>query len=49
MDNLEAQVEAQDLGRSKSLHDEFAELARDDKVESELEALKANMAKRSEH
>jgi len=49
MDNLEAQVEAHDLGRSKTLHDEFAELARDDKVESELEALKASMSKRSEH
>nr|WP_321241079.1 phage shock protein PspA [uncultured Tolumonas sp.] len=43
MDNLEAQVEAQDLGRSRTLHDEFNELARDDKVESELEALKASM------
>jgi phage shock protein A len=49
MDNLEAQVEAQDLGRSKTLHDEFAELTRNDKVESELEALKASMAKRSEN
>ncbi|WP_024872111.1 phage shock protein PspA [Tolumonas lignilytica] len=49
MDNLEAQVEAQDLGRSKNLHDEFAELTRNDKVESELEALKASMAKRSEN
>lgn len=45
MDNLEAQVEAQDLGRSRTLHDEFNELARDDKVESELEALKASMSK----
>jgi phage shock protein A len=45
MDNLEAQVEAQDLGRSRTLHDEFNELARDDKVESELEALKASMTK----
>jgi len=43
MDNLEAQVEAQDLGRSRTLHDEFNELARNDKVESELEALKARM------
>lgn len=45
MDNLEAQVEAQDLGRSRTLHDEFNELARNDKVESELEALKASMSK----
>lgn len=35
MDNMEAEVEAQDLGRT-SLHDEFTELTRNDKVESEL-------------
>lgn len=49
MDNMEAQVEAHDLGRTRSLHDEFTELARNDKVESELEALKASMTNRSEH
>lgn len=49
MDNMEAQVEAQDLGRSRTLHDEFAELERNDKVESELEALKASMNKRSDN
>ena len=48
MDNMEAEVEAQDLGRSRTLHDEFAELERNDKVESELEALKASMHRRSE-
>lgn len=50
MDNMEAEVEAQDLGRTRSLHDEFTELTRNDKVESELEALKASMTnQRSEH
>ncbi|MBP7980328.1 MAG: phage shock protein PspA [Tolumonas sp.] len=49
MDNMEAEVEAQDLGRSRTLHDEFAELERNDKVESELEALKASMHRRSEN
>lgn len=43
MDDLEAQVDAQDLGRSKTLQDEFAELQRNDHVESELAALKARM------
>lgn len=49
MDNMEAEVEAQDLGRIRTLHDEFAELERNDKVESELEALKASMHRRSEN
>ena len=50
MDNMEAEVEAQDLGRTRTLHDEFTELTRNDKVESELEALKASMTnQRSEH
>ena len=49
MDNMEAEVEAQDLGCSRTLHDEFAELERNDKVESELEALKASMHRRSEN
>ncbi len=50
MDNMEAEVEAQDLGRTRTLHDEFNELTRNDKVESELEALKASMTnQRSEH
>ena len=41
MDEMEAEVDAQDLGRTRPLHDEFAELERNDKVESELAALKA--------
>lgn len=44
IDNLEAEVESYDLG-NKSLADEFAELESSDKVNSELEALKAKMKK----
>ncbi len=39
INDLEAQVEAYDLGK-KTLNDEFAELAADDKINDELEALK---------
>lgn len=42
IDTLEAQVEAYDLGK-KSLKDEFAELAAQDKIDQELAALKAKM------
>ncbi len=42
IDNLEAQVESYDLGK-KTLRDEFAELAAQDKIDSELAALKAKM------
>ncbi|CAM5192832.1 phage shock protein PspA [Alishewanella longhuensis] len=43
IDSLEAQVEAYDLGK-KSLKDEFAELAAQDKIDNELAALKAKMS-----
>lgn len=43
MDEMEAEVDAQDLGRTRTLHDEFAELERNDKVESDLAELKARM------
>ncbi len=42
IDTLEAQVESYDLGK-KTLRDEFAELASQDKIDSELAALKAKM------
>ena len=42
IDDIESQVEAFDLGK-KSLHDEFAELEAGDKINDELEALKAKM------
>lgn len=44
IDNLEAQVESYDLGK-KTLRDEFAELAAQDKIDSELAALKAKLNK----
>ena len=42
IDDIEAQVEAQDLG-AKSLSDEIAELEASEKIDDELEALKAKM------
>ena len=42
IDTLEAQVEAYDLGK-KTLKDEFAELAAQDKIDNELAALKAKV------
>jgi len=42
IDNLEAEVESYELG-NKSLADEFADLEASDKVDSELEALKAKL------
>jgi phage shock protein A len=45
IDDLEAQVEAQDLG-SKSLADEIAELESDESIDDELAALKAKMNKK---
>lgn len=42
IDDLESQVDAYDLGK-KSLHDEFAELESDEKVDEELAALKAKV------
>jgi len=47
IDNLEAEVESYDLG-NKSLADEFAELESSDKVDNELEALKAKMNAKKE-
>ncbi|WLQ14480.1 phage shock protein PspA [Hahella aquimaris] len=44
MDDLEAQVESYDLGRTGSLMDEFSELERNDKVEQALADLKARMS-----
>lgn len=46
INDIEAQVDAYDLGK-KSLNDEFAELQADDKVEDELTALKAQLAKKA--
>lgn len=45
IDNLEAQVESYDLGK-KTLRDEFAELAAQDKIDSELAAFKSQTEQR---
>ncbi|MBY6063156.1 phage shock protein PspA [Pseudidiomarina sediminum] len=42
IDDLESQVEAYDMGK-KTLRDEFAELETEDKINDELEALKARV------
>jgi phage shock protein A len=46
LDRLEGEVEAFDLGRRKSLADEFAELEAESAIHAELEALKARMSRK---
>ncbi|MDX1676616.1 phage shock protein PspA [Arsukibacterium sp.] len=46
IDSLEAQVESYDLGK-KTLKDEFAQLAAQDKIDNELAELKAKVTKKS--
>jgi phage shock protein A len=46
LDRMEGQVEAFEMGRTKSLHDEFAELEAETAINAELEALKAKMARK---
>ncbi|MDE8345426.1 MAG: phage shock protein PspA [Acidocella sp.] len=48
LDELEGKVESYDLGQTKTLADEFAALAADDQVESELAALKARLKPNNE-
>ncbi len=45
VDELEAHVEAFDLGQGQTLESQFAEIEADEAVESELEALKAKLKK----
>jgi len=45
VDELEAHVEAFDLGSGESLEGQFAQLEADEAIESELEALKASLGK----
>ena len=45
VDELEAHVEAFDLGQGQSLESQFAQIEADEAVESELEALKAALKK----
>ena len=46
LDELEGRVEAYDVGRTKTLTEEIAELEADKKVQDELAALKARVAAR---
>jgi phage shock protein A len=43
MDNVEGKIESYDLGRSKSLQDEFAELEAQDKIDEELAKIRAKI------
>lgn len=45
IDSTEGRVEAFDVGRAKTLDEEFAELAAEESVNAELEALKAKLNK----
>ena len=45
IDGLEAQLESYDLGQTRSLKDQFAELEQNEKLDAEFEALKARMGK----
>lgn len=47
IDRLEGEAEAFDMGRTKSLSEEFAELEADTAIEQELKALKERVAKTS--
>jgi len=46
VEETESQVEASELGREKSLHDEFSDLENSEIVAEELAALKAKLAKK---
>ncbi|WP_044560936.1 phage shock protein PspA [Azospirillum sp. B4] len=48
LDVLEGKAEVLDMGRKRSLADEIAELESNDKVESELQALKAKLATKNQ-
>jgi phage shock protein A len=45
IDGLEAQLESYDLGQVRSLKEQFAELEQGEKLDAELEALKARLGK----
>ncbi len=45
IDGLEAQLESYDLGQVRSLKEQFAELENGEKLDAELEALKARLGK----
>jgi phage shock protein A len=45
IDGLEAQLESYDLGQTRSLKEQFAELEQGEKLDAELQALKAKLGK----
>jgi phage shock protein A len=45
IDGLEAQLESYDLGQVRSLKEQFAELEQTEKLDAELQALKARLGK----
>jgi phage shock protein A len=47
LDRMEGQVDAFDMGRKKSLAEEFAELEAENAISAELEALKAKMSRKA--
>jgi len=48
IDRIEAEAEAMDLGRGRSVSQQIAELERDDKITLELQALKSRLEQKSE-
>ncbi|MGF1544989.1 MAG: phage shock protein PspA [Parvularculaceae bacterium] len=47
IDELEAEAESYTMGKPKSLDEEFAELAAEDEINAEMEALRARVAERA--
>jgi phage shock protein A len=43
IDNTESEIEAYDLGRGKTLHEQFVELEGEVEIEAELQALKTRL------
>ena len=47
IDNVESEAESLDMGRKRGLSEEIADLETDDRVQDELEALKAKLSKKA--
>ena len=48
MDNLEGELESLDIGQDKDLKAEFAQMENDEKIQAELDALKAELSETKE-
>jgi phage shock protein A len=46
IDELEADAEAYDLGKKRSLEDEFSDLVAENGIEDELDAIKVKLAEK---